>query len=129
MKKAICLFVVVLLLMACASCTIPADFPKEGIYYCKELKVSIDFSIEDTRCAKLYFDDGTYEDIDCGMLGAGCYISRHSGDDEQIILNGDGKWKKKENVFTITAHNDRTVFVFEPVADEAEILARIGAEG
>lgn len=65
--------VVIVIFFLCSNliaCTLPfhKPFPKEGVWYCEELMISIDFgneTSEDQFAATKYNQDGTIRNIDC----------------------------------------------------------------
>ena len=100
MKK--CMFVIVLILlflsttlaMSACSVSFPVKSPNDGIFYCEELKIGIDFSllqvtIENTR---LYFNDGSYM-LCRTMRDYGNGIGIYSLDQHTEYFGGNFKYK------------------------------------
>lgn len=120
MKKLIILFSAFILIASFVSCTLPMATP-EGRWYCEELKIEIDFTLLnqcEQMCARQYNDDGTYQDIRCATLGATMDLSLPTDDEDITILTGSGKWKKRDNEFTITSRPDGTVYTFLPMSSD-----------
>ncbi len=92
--KRICSFILLCLIaVSIASCSFPVKYPQEGIYYCEELGLSIDFSIhmeDPNTCAKLYNEDGTYQVLECRIdFGSTMFLLS----DDDIYLAGKVKFK------------------------------------
>lgn len=103
------LLVAVFCLSGCSSW----QAPKEGTWYCEELRISIDFSyIYENRTpngAKLYAEDGSYTDIWCHLdYGRGIFLM--SQDQQVYYLSGEFRWRN--NTLTVTAYDDGTVYTF-----------------
>ena len=103
-----------LILIFCLSGCSSWRAPKEGTWYCEELGVSIDFSyIYENQFspngAKLYAEDGSYTDILCHFdYGTGMHLM--SQDQQVRYLDGEFRWRN--NVLTVTAYDDGTVYTF-----------------
>lgn len=99
MKKIYSILLICFIAVLIVSCTKLEKIPEDGIWYCNELKISIDFSKIDkpTECAKLYNDDGTYQILDC-------YIDFVSVMDfflgDSIYLSGGIKYKDDKFILT-----------------------------
>ena len=83
MKRVICTILLsCMLLLLMNACSIPYKHPEEGVWYCEELKMSIDFAMynsSDYMCVKVYNDD-TYEVMECSIdYGNGISIDRVLG--------------------------------------------------
>lgn len=109
MKKIYWLLLLIILVNLCA-CSIPKSKPNEGIYYCDELKISIDFSVMENSsvCAKLYSDDGTYVECEC-LIDNGSGIFILSLDHETFYLKGNFEYK---NDIVVVTTFDAKVFSF-----------------
>ena len=111
MKKFLCVFVFTLLTFL-PSCSIPRDYPKEGIWYCEAIRTSIDFSLLLTEepVARFYDYSGSYVlgDID---LGYGGEIYFYNFSFSKTIPFFCGKFKFSDNEFTVTT-TDGTECVF-----------------
>ena len=95
------------------SCSIPAKKPETGIWFCEELKISIDFSLAQNTSdsAILHNDDGSCEPLGCHFdFGNGIYFFQRVDDVEIDYLRGTFKWKNDE--FIVTSINDENTYVF-----------------
>lgn len=123
MKK----FTVILVLLSlsiilCACST--AKYPTEGIWYCEELKVSINFGKMESEatpnCAKLYSDDGTYTDILCYMdYGTGLHLTKKDDESQHLFC---ANYTFNGNVLMATRKSDGHVFTFIKIEDEADLV-------
>lgn len=116
--KRIFSFVFVLVMgIGLSACTISQPMPKEGVWYCDELMIELDFSDHskngDPYFAKLYKPDGSNQDIMCHYLGSS--ISIDSMDWEKNYLAG--YFSFRNGVFSITTVEDEQTYVFERVGD------------
>lgn len=122
MRKIGCLFLLCAIIILLAnSCSIPAKKPEQGIWYCEELKISIDFSLANTNniCAKLYNDDGTYDTMGCHFdYGRGIYFFQMLDGNEVDYLNGSFKWKEREEKFIVTSNSDDCIYIFVKKGDD-----------
>ena len=115
-EKYIIVFVFLLFLCTMLSaCTFVFEHPspKEGIWYCEELMIEIDFSClieHDVNCAKKYNEDGTYQEILCFRhYGPGITICSQD-QQEYYIANGTCSYKK--GVLYVTTHDTKHTYVF-----------------
>lgn len=114
MRRNIFVIVVVLLtVIFCLSGCSSWKAPKEGQWYCEELKIAIDFSyIYENRtpnAAKLYAEDGSYIDILCYIdYGTGLFLTSQDG--EINYLAGEFSWKNDK--LTVTSYDDDSVYTF-----------------
>ena len=114
MRKNICFFLTFLLIVIfCLSGCSSWRAPKEGTWYCEELGISIDFSYIyenlSPNGARLYTEDGSYTDILCHFdYGRGIHLM--SQDQQVRYLDGEFRWRN--NVLTVTAYDDGTVYTF-----------------
>ena len=99
MKKICSILLLCLIAVSIASCSRLEKIPEEGIWYCDELKISIDFSKIDrpTECAKLYNEDGTYQMLEC-KIDFVSVMDFFLGD--SIYLSGGIKFKDDKFIFT-----------------------------
>lgn len=96
-----------------SSCSIPEKKPETGIWFCDELKISIDFSLAQntSNCAILHNDSGTYEPLGCHFdFGNRIYFFHQINDNEIDYLNGTFKWKHDE--FIVTSNNGESTYIF-----------------
>ena len=107
-------------------CIAVADQPKEGVWYCEELSISIDFSEYNEErkpdIAKFYFDDGSYIDIEC-YFDYGQGISFYHPEEERYLLTGEYKYEEEEKLFYVISNEDEDEYeyIFERVdVDEDE---------
>lgn len=120
MKKCkISLFLSVCILLGCLSaCTNPflQELPTDGVWYCEELKFSIDFALYQTvgsHCAKLYDESGGYEEILCYVdYGTGIFFCSEDCADVDILA---GDYTFIANVLVVTSREDGTKYSFDKV--------------
>ncbi len=95
------------------SVSIPGKRPSEGVWYCDELHLSIDFTQmeTDSKCVKLYNADETFIELICNTdFGNGIYIEYINDTDpsdyeihhflvgtfhyigDTFYIHSDGKW-------------------------------------
>ena len=121
MKKVCCLFLVFLFVVfsiAFSSCSIFAAIPTEGVYYCEELRMAIDFSWNEkmnNECVKMYEEDGSYT-VCLTHIDYGSGIEICSLDQKTTYLIGTRKYK--DDVFSITTFDDETTYVFVKLDEE-----------
>ena len=116
MKKTGCLILICVLVLLITSCSVsfPAKKPEEGVFYCEELKISVDFSLIDDEyhCAKLYNDDGTYLTLGCHFdYGRGVSFFQTIEDTEIHYLTGSFKWKKNEFIVISYVNSKQYIFL------------------
>lgn len=119
MKRTIvvCCIAIIAVLCLCA-CSVPAEKPTAGIWYCEELKISIDFGVyqsQNTRqCAELHYDDGSISGILC-RFDYGNGIDLVSVDQKTSYLIG--KFSYRNDTFTITENSSKKEYVFVKIVD------------
>lgn len=98
-KKLLILGACIILLFS--SCSIRGELPDSGIWYCEELKISIDFTKfhqGNNECAYFYNEDGSYELYKC-LIDYGTTIGISSADEEDLYYIGNFNFK--EDTFII----------------------------
>lgn len=121
MKKVRWFVILIVSLVLFASCSVsfPQPKPKDGIWYCEELRISIDFSIaqETDLCAKLHKNDGTVETIHCCFdFGSGIYIFEETTDGENIdYLHANFRWCGDE--FVVTTKHGMKTYIFREISE------------
>lgn len=120
--RAAVLVFVLLLSMSLSACQfyIPKPKPKEGIWYCEELMIEIDFGVyheaKTQHCAKKYNPDGTYQDVLLRIdYGSGLDICSEDG--QEYYLAGIFHYKK--GIFYVVTHQDKVTYTFKRI-DTAE---------
>ena len=117
MKTFKCIISALLMCLLLSACIyIPKKIPNSGIYYCDELKISLDFHAVHApdifEVARLYKNDKTYENM---VLHIGydnkLYIADES--DEVNLVRGPFKWK--DNEITVENELDSKTYVFKKV--------------
>ena len=97
MKKNILVFVLICIIIILASCTIAPDAPSEGIWYCEELQLVIEF---DGREASVYSYDEKLSYMDLQLrnwIDGGFDIIYDDGEGEIIeIYTGWRKYKSSD---------------------------------
>lgn len=120
MRKKVFAFILCLLLgIELSACSIPQAKPKEGIWYCEELMIEIDFSVyskgegvNPPYFAKRYSADGTCQDVLCHIdYGSGIWIC--SLDYKEDYLGGNFSYRN--GVFSVTTREDKYTYVFERI--------------
>lgn len=118
MKKRLLLIPLLCFVLVLSACYFPIrrKVPTEGEYYCDELKISIDFSIfaedDNPQCVKIYSSDDEYT-IGLCLCDYGTGMNIRSLDQEIDYVVGE--YLYADGVFTITAHEDGTVYTFERI--------------
>lgn len=119
MKRAAVLFCVAMLTLLClCACHIPTEKPADGIWYCEELKISIDFGVYQSQgtqqCAELHNDDGSTT----GILFRSHY---GSGIDlvsvDQKISYLTGNFSYRNDTVTVTDNSSNKKYVFVKIAE------------
>ena len=117
-KKAFPLLVVLVIVMGSAACSILQPKPEEGIWYCEELMIEIDFGFlnakADPNCAKKYNPDGTYQNLLCYIdYGGSIWICSEDGTEDFLL----GDFRYQAGVFAVTTREDSKTYVFERTGD------------
>ena len=116
-KRIILLVFVLVMGIGLSACTIPQPMPEEGVWFCEELMIELNFFVHSETdgpyFAKMYNPDGSYQDIMCHYLGSN--ISFHSMDWEEEYLIG--YFLYRNGVFSITTIEGDHTYVFERVDD------------
>lgn len=99
MKRIYSIVLICVVAVLIVSCSRLEKIPEEGIWYCDELKISIDFSKIDkpTECAKLYNEDGTHQMLEC-KIDFVSVMDFFLGD--SIYLSGGIKFKDDKFILT-----------------------------
>ena len=105
-----------------SACSFPLPKPEEGIWYCEELMIEIDFSVfyenegvNSPYFAKKYSADGTYQDVEC-LFDYGNIIHIRSLDCSETYLLGEFVYWR--DAFEVTAMDGTKTFVFERIDDK-----------
>ena len=125
-RKFIVFILLISICVGLCACSFPQPKPKDGIWYCEELRLEIDFFVYNQQqtadCAKLHNPDGTTRNMGCHFLyGGGVNIGYRVGslDPDYTYLAGDYRYKKetwfREESFTITAYEDGRTYIFERI--------------
>jgi len=130
LKAAIILSVIFVLGALFYHFTRPKEPPSDGVWYCEELNMSIDFGLlrDDYYCVKEYHEDGSYSkyafwyDEGAAMgfsyvetLPNGMMVNTNYRD-----LSGVFRWKEGEDEFVFTNGLDEFWYVFKKGADPYE---------
>lgn len=115
-------FVVFILLIAISvgmcSCRHTQPIPEEGVWYCEELLIEINFSLlqqqKNTQfCTKRYNPDGTYHYLDLLLMDYEGHIWIRSLDySEEYLL---GKFVYRQDTFTVTTIDGDHTYIFERI--------------
>lgn len=102
----------------------PMPKPQEGVFYCKELNISIDFSMVrqgEARSATLYSNDGLCEVLSC-YFDYGNGMDLYSDEKQEWILFATYKYQKfeSEDLLLVTRNDDGAQFEFVRV-DESKL--------
>lgn len=87
------------------------EAPEYGVWYCEELRLSIDFTfIEyEDECAKIYNEDGTYT-VCVSNFGHGNEIFVSIDNQEDYYLSGTFKYKK--DLLIVTSYQNHKKYSF-----------------
>ena len=118
-KKLIMLILlVVFLCLGLCSCSFPQPKPEEGVWYCDELMIEIDFFVynqqQTQHCAKKYNQDGTYQDVLC-CFDYGSVINICSVNQEENYLIAEFLYRN--GTFSVTTMEDNRTYIFERIDD------------
>ena len=111
------------ILLCSCSFYIPRPNPQEGVWYCEELMIEIDFSLQNEYLnenegvnppyfARKYNADGTYQDIQC-LFDYGSNIDLRSVDNEEVYLIA--RFSYRNGVFSVTTIKDNHTYIFERI--------------
>ena len=98
----------------------PSKKPTDGVYYCEELKIEIDFSLHETstKCAKLYCENNTYIILSCHFdYGNGIFLIDDSNQENIYYLSGSFVWK--EDKIIVKSNIDNCSYVFSKVTSKS----------
>lgn len=123
------LLVASLCILLC-SCSFPQPKPQSGVWYCEELMIEIDFSLQNEYLnenegvnppyfARKYNADGTYQDIQC-LFDYGSNIWLASVVESEMDIPEtylSGVFKYRNGVFSITTIEDNHTYIFERIDD------------
>ena len=123
-KRVIAISILLFHSIGLLACSFPSPKPKEGVWYCEELMIEIDFSVLNENesvnppyFAKKYNVDGTHEDVLC-LFDYGCIVEIRPLDwkdyGQEYLL---GEFKYQRNAFSVTSNEDEHVYVFERIDD------------
>lgn len=103
------LFVITML----SACSIPAAKPEEGIWYCEELQIEIDFNhvMENQWSAKKYDSSGKYKTVRC-LFDYGTLIRIDAANEPEAECYLEGNFLYKNGVFSVTT-NEGITYTFE----------------
>ena len=118
------LLAVSLCILLC-SCSFPQPKPQSGVWYCEELMIEIDFSLQNEYLnenegvnppyyAKKYNADGTYQEVAC-FFDYGSNIELRSADNEEVYLIA--RFSYRYGVFSVTTIEDNHTYIFERIDD------------
>ncbi len=114
LKRFIAVLLLIPLVFLC-SCSVQAAHPEQGVWYCEELKMSINFSLfgKTSEMVKIYNDDGTFESYVCHIdFGRGIFIETIDG--SEILYAGEFRYHKDE--FKVDV--DDTTYIFNEITTE-----------
>lgn len=105
-------------------CSIPGRKPTEGLWYCADLEISIDFSLLAQKnipnCAKLYSGEGSAVDILC-YFDYGTGISLKSPDVEADYFFV-GNFTYKNGTFVVTSNEDNKQYTFVRISESSTLF-------
>lgn len=104
------------------ACSFIQPKPEEGIWYCDELMIEIDFSVYDENegvnppyFAKKYSADGTYQNVEC-LFDYGDNIEIRSLDySERYLL---GEFVYRQDTFVVTTMDGKYTYIFKRIDDQ-----------
>lgn len=92
MKKTLLVFILVFVTIISTSCTIAPGAPSDGIWYCEELKLVIEF--EESNHSVYSYDENLYHiDLQLRIWIDGGFDIIYQNDEEQIVEIYSG-WRK-----------------------------------
>ncbi len=119
-KKACIILIIVAFAIGLAACTFPIDRPRpqEGVWYCEELMIKIDFGYLSANlasdCAQKYNLDGTWQNVLCYIdYGNGIWICSEDRTEDYLL----GNFKYQNGIFVVTTREDKKIYVFERIDD------------
>ena len=92
MKKKSLVFVLVCIIIVSTSCTIAPDLPSDGIWYCEELKLAIEFGESKTSVCS-YDENLSHMKLQLRNWVDGGFDIVYENDEEQIVEIYSG-WRK-----------------------------------
>ena len=101
MKKTFCCFIVFVILCTFFGCSIIPPYPSEGIWYCEDLGLVIDFA---TKLGRIYITDEEFVPIDIAIGYDGrlvVFYHDKENDHEIWVYEGFYKYKENKNLFEI----------------------------
>lgn len=120
-KIAVTFILLLFWVLGLSACSFPQPKPQEGVWYCEELMIEIDFSVLNENksvnppyFAKKYNADGTYLEIRC-LFDYGSGIRLCSTDWEEDYLYAEFSYRN--DVFTVTTREDKHSYIFERIDD------------
>lgn len=125
MKKIVAsLLLLTFMVSILCGCSIPGRKPTEGLWYCADLGISIDFSLLTQElipnCAKLYSGEGADVDILC-YIDYGTGISFKFPDPEADYFFV-GNFTYRNGIFTVTSNEDNKQYTFVRVSDSSTLF-------
>ena len=108
----LCCFLLCIACMSACSVSFPCEKPTEGIWYCEDLEISIDFGAYSEGvpdCAARYSDNGSQEKILC-YFDYGSGITLTTKDQQTHYLVGTFSYQKGNVV--VTSYTDGTAYEF-----------------
>ena len=114
MIKKLCCLTLLLVVAVKGICTAVNEKPEEGLWYCSELSMSLDFSEyakdKNANIGRFYFDNGHSIDIKC-------YFDYGKGVSFSSPCELEGEYKYEDDVFYIIAivNEEEHTYIFERV--------------
>lgn len=111
--RVILFLIVVCIVMGVTACSFPAAKPSEGLWYCEELQIEIDFNhvMENQWSAKKYDSSGKYKTVRC-LFDYGTLIRIDAANEPEAECYLEGNFLYKNDIFSVTT-NEGITYTFE----------------
>ena len=113
MKKR-CVVLLIAILFVFCSCSLPVSSPEDGLWYCDELKMTIDFSYDrGEKCVQVVQEDGSVVYFDMGVDFSGRLEVFYYDEEYNPHIYLIGKIKHRGNTFYWTIDEKTYTFVLQ----------------
>ena len=116
MKKFFACSVFIVIAFICTSCSITPKTPTEGIWYCEEIGISIEFYMDPLyssvdpriRSVRMYDDEGNYQELEQNWWYSGQldFYYEDSGGNEINIYSGFYKYRNDKFIIYLISKGD-----------------------
>ena len=113
MKKR-CVVLLIAILFVFCSCSLPVSSPEDGLWYCEELKMTMDFSAPSNEPAvEVVKEDGGIEYFHMGVGQDRRLRLFYYDEDDGFHIHLIGKFKHRGNTFYWTIDDKTYTFVLQ----------------